>query len=426
MDITKIIIMAVLLLFSAFFSATETAFSSFNKTKMRTLAEKGNKKAVKVLKLSEKYDSLLSTILIGNNIVNIALSAICTVLFINIFKNHANGENIGTTVSTIVSTVAVLIVGEITPKSIAKEIPERFSMFSAPTISVLIIIFKPVSWFFRFTKIIFSKLFKSNDDRKMTQDELLTFVDEVEQEGGIDRSESELLRSAIEFTDREASDILTPRISVEAISEDLTNEEISRRFNESGYSRLPVYSGSIDSIVGIIHQKDFYSSVYGTDKTIKSIIKNPVYIPLSMKISDILKLLQKNKSHIAVVVDEYGGTMGIITMEDILEELVGEIWDEHDEVVEDFVKLDEQTYKVLCTMDLDKMFKYFDISDESDSATVGGWVLEKFGYFPKIGEEFEFANITVKVLDADDQRVNEITVTLRKEEEEEEKEKEIG
>lgn len=420
---TKILIMAVLLLFSAFFSATETAFSSLNKTRIKTLAEKGNKRADSVLKLSDKYDSLLSTILIGNNIVNITLSSICTLFFLNLFAEHGfGGENAGTTLSTVVSTVAVLIFGEITPKSIAKESPEKFAMLVAPVVSVLIIVFKPLSWFFGLIKLLFSKLFKNGDDRKMTQDELLTLVDEVEQEGGIDSSESELLRSAIEFTDREASDILTPRISVEAISDELSNDEIAARFNESGYSRLPVYSGSIDSIVGIIHQKDFYSTVYGTERSIKTIMKKPVYIPLSMKISDILNLLQKNKSHIAVVVDEYGGTMGIITMEDILEELVGEIWDEHDEVVEDFVQIDESTYKVLCTMDLDKLFKFFGIDDESDSATVGGWVLEKFGYFPKDGEEFDFENITVRILDADDQRVNEITVTVHEKTEDEEKE----
>lgn len=420
---TKILIMAVLLLFSAFFSATETAFSSLNKTRIKTLAEKGNRRADSVLKLSDKYDSLLSTILIGNNIVNITLSSICTLFFLNLFAERGfGGENAGTTLSTAVSTVAVLIFGEITPKSIAKETPEKFAMLVAPAVSVLIIVFKPLSWFFGLIKLLFSKLFKNGDDRKMTQDELLTLVDEVEQEGGIDSSESELLRSAIEFTDREASDILTPRISVEAISDELSNDEIAVKFNESGYSRLPVYSGSIDSIVGIIHQKDFYSTVYGTENSIKTIMKKPVYIPLSMKISDILNLLQKNKSHIAVVVDEYGGTMGIITMEDILEELVGEIWDEHDEVVEDFVQIDEITYKVLCTMDLEKLFKFFGIDDESDSATVGGWVLEKFGYFPKDGEEFGFENITVRILDADDQRVNEITVTVHEKTEDEEKE----
>lgn len=415
----QLIIMAVMLIFSAYFSATETAFSSLNKTRIKTLAEKENKKAKLVLKLSEDYDKLLSTILIGNNIVNIVLSSISTLFFINLFVSYQNGQSIGTTVSTAVSTVVVLMFGEITPKSLAKESPERVAMASAPIIRVFMIVLKPLNLFFGFIKFVLSKVFKSKDDRRMTQDELLTLVDEVEQEGGIDKQESELLRSAIEFTDREASDILTPRTSVEAVADDLPNEEIEKLFSESGYSRIPVYSGSIDSIVGIIHQKDFYSYVRGTDNSITTIMKKPVFIPLSMKISDILKLLQKTKSHIAVVVDEYGGTMGIVTMEDILEELVGEIWDEHDEVVEELVRIDDYTYKALGSMDLEKMFRHFELEDEeTDAATVGGWVLEKFGYFPKKDESFDFANITVTVTDADDQRVNEIMISVHPEKEE--------
>lgn len=421
----QILIMAVLVVFSAYFSSTETAFSSLNKTRIKNLAEKDNKKASLVLKLSEDYDKLLSTILIGNNIVNIALSAISTLFFINLFVQYKNGQNIGTTVSTVVSTVVVLIFGEITPKSLAKESPERFAMFSAPIIKVLMWILTPFSAFFGFIKFLLSKVVKSKDDRRMTQDELLTLVEEVEQEGGIDKQESELLRSAIEFTDREASDILTPRTSVEAVSDALSNEEISKVFEETGYSRIPVYSGSIDSIIGIIHQKDFYSIVVGTNKKISDIMKKPVFIPLSMKISDILKLLQRTKSHIAVVVDEYGGTMGIITMEDILEELVGEIWDEHDEVVEDIIKICDDKYEILCSMDLEKMLKNFDIDDEeTDSATVGGWVLEKFGCFPKKDDEFEYQNVKVTVIDADDQRVNKVIIEVKAPEEPEDKDDE--
>lgn len=415
----QLIVMLAMLICSSYFSATETAFSSLNKTRVKTLAEKGNKKAEGVLNLSEKYDKLLSTILIGNNIVNIVLSSLCTVFCINLLKGN---QSVGTVLSTVASTVVVLIFGEITPKSLAKENPEKFAMFSAPIIKFLMVVLTPLSILFGGIKLLLSKVIKSSDDRRMTQDELLTLVDEVEQEGGIDSDESELLRSAIEFTDREASDILTPRTALEAVDEKLDNDEISRVFRESGYSRLPVYSGSIDSIIGIIHQKDFYSLVNGTDKGIDFIMKKPVYIPLSMKISDILKLLQKNKSHIAIVVDEYGGTMGIVTMEDILEELVGEIWDEHDEIVEDFIKVDENTYKILCTLDLDKLFKFFAIDDETDSATVNGWVLEKFGCFPKEDETFDFENITVKVLSADDQRVNEILVTVKDEISEDEEE----
>ncbi len=417
----QIILMVIMLVFSAYFSATETAFSSLNKTRIKTLSDKGNRRAGLVLTLSDKYDKLLSTILIGNNIVNIILSSVCTVFFINLLKEN---QITGTVVATIVSTVVVLTFGEITPKTVAKESPERFAMFSAPVISVLMKILTPVSILFSGIKAAINKVFGNGDDRRMTQDELLTLVEEVEHEGGIDKEESELLRSAIEFTDREASDILTPRTLLEAVDENMSNEEIARLFSETGYSRIPVYSGDIDSITGIIHQKDFYSKVLGTDNSIKTIMKKPVYIPLTMKISDILKLLQKNKSHLAIVVDEYGGTMGIVTMEDILEELVGEIWDEHDEVVEDIVEIETNRYKVLCSTDLEKMFRYFDLEDETDAATVGGWVLEKFGCFPQEGDTFEFNNLIVEVISADDQRVNEITVTVREIAEEEEAVKE--
>lgn len=417
----QIILMVIMLVFSAYFSATETAFSSLNKTRIKTLSDKGNRRAGLVLTLSDKYDKLLSTILIGNNIVNIILSSVCTVFFINLLKEN---QITGTVVATIVSTVVVLTFGEITPKTVAKESPERFAMFSAPVISVLMKILTPVSILFSGIKAAINKVFGNGDDRRMTQDELLTLVEEVEHEGGIDKEESELLRSAIEFTDREASDILTPRTLLEAVDENMSNEEIARLFSETGYSRIPVYSGDIDSITGIIHQKDFYSKVLGTDNSIKTIMKKPVYIPLTMKISDILKLLQKNKSHLAIVVDEYGGTMGIVTMEDILEELVGEIWDEHDEVVEDIVEIETNRYKVLCSTDLEKMFRYFDLEDETDAATVGGWVLEKFGCFPQEGDTFEFNNLIVEVISADDQRVNEITVTVRELAEEEEAVKE--
>ena len=417
----QIILMVIMLVFSAYFSATETAFSSLNKTRIKTLSDKGNRRAGLVLTLSDKYDKLLSTILIGNNIVNIILSSVCTVFFINLLKEN---QITGTVVATIVSTVVVLTFGEITPKTVAKESPERFAMFSAPIISVLMKILTPVSILFSGIKAAINKVFGNGDDRRMTQDELLTLVEEVEHEGGIDKEESELLRSAIEFTDREASDILTPRTLLEAVDENMSNEEIARLFSETGYSRIPVYSGDIDSITGIIHQKDFYSKVLGTDNSIKTIMKKPVYIPLTMKISDILKLLQKNKSHLAIVVDEYGGTMGIVTMEDILEELVGEIWDEHDEVVEDIVEIETNRYKVLCSTDLEKMFRYFDLEDETDAATVGGWVLEKFGCFPQEGDTFEFNNLIVEVISADDQRVNEITVTVREIAEEEEAVKE--
>lgn len=406
-DITTIIIMAVLIMMSAYFSATETAFSSFNKTRLKHLSEKGNKKADKVLSISENFDRLLSTILIGNNIVNIALSSISTILFVRIL-----GGEIGATVSTVIITVLVLIFGEISPKSLAKESPEKFAMISAPIINFFIYLLMPLNFVFSLWKKLLSKIFKVSEDRKMTPDELLIFVDEVEEGGGIDAEESELLKSAIEFNDQEAVDILTPRVDVEGVSADSTKEEIARVFTDTGFSRLPVYHESLDNIVGIVHQKDFYDGPKITDKSLDEIMKTPVFVTPSMKISDLLKLLQKTKSHIAVVTDEYGGTLGIVTMEDILEELVGEIWDEHDEVIEEFTKLDDGTYKIICSADLDEMFEYFDLEGETDSFTVSGWVMEQLGKIPDEGDSFVYDNLEVTVTQTDNQRVLEINVKV--------------
>lgn len=415
-DIITIIVMAVLIALSAYFSATETAFSSINKTRLKHLSEKGAKRAAKVLSLSENYDKLLSTILIGNNIVNIALSSISTILFIKLL-----GGELGATVSTIVITILVLIFGEISPKSLAKESPERFAMISSPAINLLIYLFTPLTFLFSGWKKLLSKIFKTSDDRKMTSDELLIFVDEVEEGGVIDAEESELLKSAIEFNDQEAVDILTPRVDIEGVSHDSTKEEIAQVFTETGFSRLPVYEESLDNIVGIVHQKDFYDGPKVTEKSLDEIMKSPVFVTPSMKISDLLKHLQKTKSHIAVVTDEYGGTLGIVTMEDILEELVGEIWDEHDEVIEEFTKLEDGTYKIICSADLDEMFEYFDLEGETDSFTVSGWVMEQLGKIPDEGDSFVYDNLEVTVTQTDNQRVLEINVKVLPKDEDENK-----
>ncbi|MGI6031729.1 MAG: HlyC/CorC family transporter [Eubacteriales bacterium] len=396
--------MAVLILMSAYFSATETAFSALNRTRIKTLADGGNHRAQLVLKLSEEYDRLLSTILVGNNIVNIAVASIGTVLFIDYFGD------MGATLSTVVVTIVVLIFGEISPKSLAKENPERFALFSAPIIRALIVVLSPINFLFTQWKKLLSRLFVVSDDRRLTQQELITMVEEVEHDGGIDRDESELLRSAIEFTDREAEDILTPRVDLEAVPWGTSKEEVASRFTESRFSRILVYKDTIDNVVGVIHQKDFYSGSGVTDRPLEEIIKRPVFVTPSMKISDLLKLLQKSKSHIAVVSDEYGGTMGIVTMEDILEELVGEIWDEHDEVVEDFSQLSEDTYRVSCSMDLDKMYRFFGLDGENDSSTVSGWVMEELGRIPNQGDHFVCQHLDVTVTRTDDRRVVEIMV----------------
>ena len=397
--------MVVLLIMSSYFSATETAFTSFNKTKFKTLAEKGNKRAKLVLKLADRYDRLLSTILIGNNIVNIALSSIGTIFFLEIMKD----PSLAPTVSTVVITVAVLTFGEITPKNLAKEHPEAFVRFSAPIIQFLSWIFMPVNIIFSGWKKLISLVFKSKSDNKMSQEELLMLVEEVEQEGSIDTDEGELLRNVIEFTDLKAEDILTHRVDLEAISIDTPKEEIAEIFSSTRFSRLVVYEDSIDNIVGVIHQKDFYvgSGIY--KRSIKEIITPPLFIHKSEKISDLLKHLQREKSHIAIVIDEYGGTLGIVTMEDILEELVGEIWDEHDEVVEDITKLEreENAYMVDGTMNFDDFCEEFGVKceEESDSISLGGWIMEQLGKIPSRGDRFDYDNIHVIVTETDSHRV---------------------
>ena len=397
--ISSILIIAVLLLFSAYFSATETAFSSLNRTRLRTMAEKGNSKAALALSLAEKYDQLLSSILVGNNVVNIAMSSISTLLFVRLMPD------IGATVSTIVITIVVLIFGEISPKSLAKENPEKFAMVSAPIIRVVIWVLTPINFLFAQWKKLLGRIFKGGDAHRMTQDELLMLVDEASQEGGIDQSEGELLRSAIEFTDQDAEDILTHRVDLEAVPITATKEEVAAVFSETQYSRLPVYDGSIDNIVGILHQKDFYISTGISPKPLNALMKEPIFVPPTVKIRDLLKVLQKHKSHIAVVSDEYGGTLGIVTMEDILEELVGEIWDEHDEIVEDFQPTGEHSCKVLGTADLDELAERFDLEIPSECTSVSGWVMEELGRIPDEGDSFDYENLHVTVTATDGHRV---------------------
>lgn len=398
------IIMVALVLMSAYFSATETAFSSLNKTKVKTLAEKGNKRAKLVLSLSERYDKLISTILIGNNIVNIALASIGTVYFISLFGDK------GATISTAVITVAVLIFGEISPKSIAKDLPEKFAMFSAPLISFLIWILTPANFIFSLWKKLLAKLLRIESDSKMSQEELLMLVDEVEQEGSIDEDEGDLLRNAIEFREQEAGDILTHRVDLEAVSTDATKEEIAKVFTQTRFSRLLVYNESIDNIIGVIHLKDFFTETGITNRPLNELITKPVFIQKSEKINDLLKILQQNKSHIAVVLDEYGGTRGIVTMEDILEELVGEIWDEHDEVVENFKLIGENLYDVDCSADFDDFCEFFNIeAEDEDGNALSGWIMEQLDKVPEVGDSFTYQHLSVTVTETDYHRVTKIT-----------------
>ena len=408
-SISLVIIIGCIIM-SAYFSATETAFSSLNRIRIKNMAEKGNKRAGLVLKLSENYDGLLSTILIGNNIVNIASASLATVIFVKLL-----GDEAGASISTVVTTIVVLIFGEVSPKSIAKESPEQFAMFSAPFLNAFMVLLTPANYLFKQWKKLLSLLIRTSGDSGITEEELLAIVEEAKQDGGIDEQEGSLIKSAIEFTELEAMDIATPRVDVTGIPVDADREEIAAVFGETGYSRLPVYKDKIDDIIGIIYQKDFYNQVYRGVCGVEAIVRPALYVAKSKKINVLLKELQKNKMHIAVVIDEFGGTMGIVTLEDILEELVGEIWDEHDVVVQEIEKISDQEYLVLGNTSVEKLFEELNAEEEFESFTVSGWVMELAERIPEEGDVLYYENMTITVMKMKDRRVEQVRIVLEAE-----------
>ncbi len=403
-SITLLTSLGALLFMSAFFSATETAFTSFNSVRMKNTASNGDAKAGLVLRLAENFDRVLTTLLIGNNIVNISMASIGALIFTRSFGD------IGVTISTAVITILVLVFGEILPKTFAKESPERFAMFAAPTVRVLTVIFAPLNGFFAWGKDRITSTFNvAAEEKGITEEELLTIVEEAQIDGGINEEEGDLIRSVIEFDDLEVVDIVTPRVDVVAASESASTEEILAIFRDTGYSRLPIYRESVDNIIGVIHQKDFHNEVAYAKMPLETIIKPAIFVTESMKISTLMRQLQQHKSHIAIVTDEFGGTLGIVTMEDIIEELVGEIWDEHDEVVEEIEQVAEGEYKVMAGANLDKIFRLLDIDDEETGATtVGGWVTEQLGRVPEEGDHFIYENVSTTITKTNSRRVLEV------------------
>ena len=403
-----IVALIVLIGLSAFFSAAETAYNSLNEIRLKSKADDGDEKAAHTLALVERYDSLLSTILIGNNIVNIGASSLATVLFTRLV-----GGVYGPTVSTIVMTLLVLTFGEITPKSMAKEMPETLAMAFAPVLSALVTIFTPLNALFGAWKNFLAKRFDTGEKDTITEGELVTMVSEAEKDGELTNRESELIRSAIEFDDVEAQDVLTPRVDVVAVEDDTPMDEVIERFAESGYSRLPVYHDTIDNIIGVVHEKDCFAALQKHDKNVKleNLIGPTLYTTSVTQISALLRTLRESKHHMAVVVDEYGGTAGIITLEDILEELVGEIWDEHDEIIEEFKPQPDGSYLISCSASLDDLFDRFSTrSVDIDSASISGWILEELGRVPVEGDHFIYENLDVTVTRVDHRRTLEIRV----------------
>ena len=400
--------LVILVGFSAFFSASETAFSSLNQIRLKSRAEDGDSSAARVLAMAEQYDKLLSTILIGNNIVNIAAASIGTILFTQML-----GAERGATVSTIVLTIIVLIFGEVTPKSLAKEMPEKVATAVSPFLVLLMALMTPLTWLFTQWKKLLGHFVHSGEADTITEGELMTMVSEAENDGELTDRESELIRSAIEFDDVEVEEILTPRVDVVAVEDDIPLEELAQTFAESGYSRLPVYHGTIDNIIGVVHEKDFYIARLKKATKIDDLVVPTLYTTGSTQISQLLRTLREQHHHLAGVVDEYGGTEGIITLEDILEELVGEIWDEHDEVTEDFRKQSDGSWLVSGSASVDDLYEELDLPEEEDidSNTVNGLVQEKTCHLPKVGDRFTLGEYDGVVTRTAKRRVTEVRLT---------------
>lgn len=412
MNTPLLIVMIILVLFSAFFSSAETAFSSLNKVKLKAMSEgKNQKKIEKTLSLAEDYDMVLSTILIGNNIVNIASTSIATLFFTGLLGDNSD---LGATVSTVVMTIIVLIFGEITPKTVAKDVAERYALLITPVIRAFIFLFYPLNLMFRGWKLLLNKIFGLGKVDTVTEEELKTYVNEAHTGGEIDENESELIRSSIEFDDLYVSDILTPRVDVEAVEKYWKLDEIEKVFKQSRFSRLPVYIGDIDNIVGVIHRRDFEDARQRGLKSLRTILHTVPMVSPDTKISKMMRILQKSKTHLAVVVDEFGGTEGIVTLEDIIEELVGEIWDEHDEVQIDIEQVNESEFFVYGSASVDTMFEYFGIAPaaESDVTTVNGWIMENTDKIPEVGDSFDYDRLHAVVVTVDGRRADKIKITI--------------
>lgn len=416
----SVLLLILLIALSAYFSASETAFASYNKMRLKSEAE--DKKAVKarrVLSLSENYEKLISTILIGNNLVNIVATSVATLLFTHLLPNN---EAMAATVSTIVMTLVVLTFGEITPKTVAKRTADNFSKKVAGSLSVLTVLFTPLTFIFNLWQKFVLKFFKDDGETAVTEDEIITVVEEAAEDGEIDEQESELIKNVIKFSDLDVNDILTPRVDVAAVDINWDKEKIAKIFAETEFSRLPVYDESIDNVLGILYQKDFYN--HG-ELPVSELVKPVKFIFSSMKISRLLKLFQESKCHMVVVNDEYGGTEGIVTLEDVIESLVGEIYDEHDEVIEDIVKLSETRYKVLGSTSIDKFLETFELEleeddDDSDITTVSGFAAHNLEKIPDEGDSFEHRNLKITITKTDSNRVVEAMVEVFPVEEEEE------
>ncbi len=414
----------LLIIMSAFFSATETAFSSVNKIRLKHEASNGNKKAARALKIAENFDKTLTTILVGNNIVNILSTSLGTVICTELFGAKGVG------IATAAMTVLILIFGEIMPKSLAKENAEKFALAFGGLLNVFIVVLTPVTFIFRGLKNLVSKIFKSGSDApSVTEDELKYIIDEIEEEGVLEEQESDLVRSALEFDDKNVSEVLIPRVRITAVEKNDSLEHIRELFFTEQYSRMPVYEKNIDNIVGFIHERDFFKLTVSDEHAegIESIIHEVIYITEFQTVSEVLARMQKEKIHMAIIKDQYGGTYGMVTMEDLIEELLGEIYDETDEEDHSFIKISDNEYDAAADFNLREFEEKLGLPEDtikSESYTLGGWALELFGRIPQAGDEVKDGIFTLKVLEAEENRIIRLKITVDKPDESENKDSE--
>ena len=408
-------IIILLVMFSAFFSSTETAYSAASKIRLKSYADNGNKKAKRASKILENYDKALSTILVGNNIVNIAASALATLLFVSFF-----GEANGTILSTVVLTIVVLIFGEVLPKNIAMENSESMAMNSSGVLRFLMIVFTPVTFLLLKVNHLVKKIAVRGKKKEptVTEDELKYIVESIEDEGVLEEQESELVQSALEFDEKTAYDILTPRVDMTAIDIEEEPEKVREIVLTERYSRIPVYQGSVDNIIGVLHTRDYLEKLLETDTPdLSKLIQPAFFIYRSKKLSSILADFKYKRLHLAVVTDDYGGTLGIVTMEDLLEQLVGDIWDEDEELESKYQQLAENKYQVSGDMNISDLLELFDLDPkyiETDSKSVGGWAIEQIGDIPENNAHFTYHELDITVNEVEDQRVNSLTVIFTK------------
>lgn len=430
-----LVVILIMILFSAFFSASEISFNASNKMRLKKSAEAGSKTAALAYKISENFTSALSAILIGNNLANIAASTAATVITMSLLLNiNAGGsDSLASLIATLVMTFLILIFGEIVPKIVAKNNADVTVLWFAYPIRILTYILYPVVWLVMGLVRLLSKIWgKDNDEGPtVTEEELSSIIDTVEEEGVIDEDQSDLLQSTLEFRDTTVEEIMTPRIDVLAFDIQDDPEEIRKTIEGSHFSRIPVFEDSVDNIIGILYLNHYYRQAIDTpaipNEVIRSMLMEPCFLHKTMKLPAALTVLRERKTHIAIIIDEFGGTLGIVTMEDILEELVGDIWDESDEIVPEFVKTGENTYEVSGDMNIDDFFSEIEYEPhdfECEYTTMGGWAIERLDADPHVGDSFtdedETHTLYVVVSEMDDMRVTKLTILVKSRENEEE------